>query len=48
MGWSNYDHYDDDCHDEDRGGNDEYYVTYCHGCEEKTEHDVCTDQCVEC
>jgi len=34
--------------DADRGGRDEYYVAYCCGCNEKTEHDVCTDNCVEC
>ena len=28
--------------------NDEYYEAYCSGCEDKTEHDVCTDECVEC
>ena len=32
----------------DRGGNDEYYEAYCCGCNDKTEHDVCTDECVEC
>ena len=39
--------YEDDYND-DRGGNDEYYESYCPGCNEKTEHDVCTDECVEC
>ena len=28
--------------------NDEYYEAYCCGCDDKTEHDVCTDECVEC
>ncbi len=28
--------------------NDEYYEAYCSGCDDKTEHDVCTDECVEC
>ena len=35
-------------YDEDRGGNDEYYEVYCHYCHEKTEHDRCTDECVNC
>ena len=39
--------YEDDF-DEDRGGNDEYYTAYCSDCNEVTEHDVCTDECVEC
>ncbi len=39
--------YEDD-YEEDRGGNDEYYEVYCHYCHEKTEHDVCTDECVNC
>jgi len=47
MGWSNYNHYKDS-NDDDRGGRDEYYVSYCNGCCEKTEHDVCTDKCVNC
>ena len=38
--------YDD--FESDRGGNDEYYTSYCCGCGEVTEHDVCTDECVEC
>ena len=33
---------------DDRGGNDEYYTAYCCGCDKTTEHDVCTDECVEC
>jgi hypothetical protein len=48
MGWSNYDHYNDDWCGEDRGGNDEYYSAHCADCDEVTEHDVCTDECVEC
>ena len=32
----------------DGGGNDEYYVAYCDCCDTRTEHDVCTDDCVEC
>ncbi len=40
--------YSSDNADSDRGGHDEYYVAYCSGCNEKTEHDVCTDNCVEC
>jgi hypothetical protein len=47
MGWSNYKHYEDDL-ENDRGGNDEYYITYCAGCQKKTEHDVCTDKCANC
>lgn len=43
MPW--YDRYDED---DDRGGNDEYYTSYCPGCGEVTEHDVCTDECVDC
>ncbi len=39
---------DDDFYGDDRGGNDEYYTSYCPGCDEVTEHDVCTDECVEC
>ena len=48
MGWSNYNHYNDDWYDDDRGANDEYYTKYCSECDERTEHDVCTDECVEC
>ena len=52
MGWSNYDRYNRDYYDsygnDIRGGSDEYVVKYCHGCNEKTEHDVCTSECVEC
>ena len=47
MGWSNYNHYEDD-HEDDRGGNDEYYVAECDWCNKRTEHDVCTDECVDC
>ena len=47
MGWSNYSHYEEDYCD-DRGGNDEYYVAYCPYCDRRTEHDGCTDECVEC
>ena len=32
----------------DGGGNDEYYFAYCVGCNKRTEHDICTDECVEC
>ena len=32
----------------DGGGNDEYYTAYCSGCGKVTEHDICTDECVEC
>ena len=39
--------YDRDEEDDDRGGNDEYYTSYCNGCGEVTEHDVCTDECVD-
>jgi len=37
-----------DDYESDRGGNDEYYVAECDGCNKRTEHDVCTDNCVEC
>ena len=39
--------YEDDSED-DRGGNDEYYTAHCPSCDEVTEHDICTDDCVEC
>lgn len=39
---------DRDDYKSDRGGNDEYYVSYCPSCNKKTEHDVCTDRCVDC
>ncbi len=32
----------------DGAASDEYYTSYCSSCCEKTEHDVCTDECVEC
>ncbi len=32
----------------DGGGNDEYTLQYCPECEQRTEHDVCTGECVEC
>ena len=35
-------------YEDDRGGNDEYYVEYCPCCDKNTEHDVCTDECCEC
>ena len=54
MGWSRYnrysytkDYYDSEGNDI-RGGADEYCVEYCYGCDEKTEHDVCTGKCVNC
>ena len=28
--------------------NDEYYTAECDYCDKRTEHDVCTDECVEC
>ena len=28
--------------------NDEYYESYCSDCDDTTEHDVCTDRCVDC
>lgn len=37
-----------DAYHEDGGGNDEYTVSYCSTCQERTEHDVCTGECVEC
>ncbi len=40
--------YDNDEDNADRGGNDEYYVAECDNCDKRTEHDVCTDACVEC
>ena len=40
--------YEDEDFYSDCGGNDEYYEAYCCGCNDKTEHDVCTDECVEC
>ena len=46
MGYTNDNYYDD--FEDDRGGNDEYYTAHCSGCGEVTEHDVCTDECVEC
>ena len=54
MGWSRYSQYgyEKDYCDSDgndlRGGSDEYYVAYCSGCNKRTEHDVCTDDCVDC
>jgi len=30
------------------GADDEYYVAFCQCCKKRTEHDVCTDICVEC
>ena len=54
MGWSRYnrygyakDYYDSDGNDI-RGGADEYYTAECDYCDKRTEHDVCTDECVEC
>ena len=49
LRYANDDYYEtyDDFKD-DRGGNDEYYTAYCCGCGKTTEHDVCTDECVEC
>jgi len=43
-----YDWYEDDFYGDDKGGNDEYYNSYCPSCNEVTEHDVCTDECVDC
>ena len=40
-------YYDDEGNDL-RGGNDEYYVAECDWCGKRTEHDVCTDKCVNC
>ena len=37
-----------DVYHEDGGGNDEYYVAFCAGCNERTEHDACTGECVSC
>ena len=34
--------------EEDRGGNDEYYIVYCASCGKRTEHDACTGECVSC
>ena len=54
MGWSRYNRhsYGKDYRDSDgndiRGGNDEYTTQYCHSCNEMTEHDVCTGECVDC
>ena len=47
MGWSNYNHYKDSS-DDDRGSNDEYYIAKCYSCNKHTEHDRCTDKCVDC
>jgi len=47
MGYGNYRWYEDEV-DDDHGGNDEYYSEYCSCCDQITEHDVCTDECVEC
>jgi hypothetical protein len=44
MGWSNYNYYNDNA---DRGASDEYYTEYCNCCGKVTEHDICTDKCVE-
>jgi hypothetical protein len=41
-------HWYDDDENDDRGGNDEYTVQHCPACDESTEHDVCTGECVEC
>jgi len=30
------------------GGDDEYYFAYCSSCGQRTEHDVCTGECVSC
>ena len=46
-GWQKYNPYEDDYID-DRGGNDEYYTATCDYCDKLTEHDVCTDRCVNC
>ena len=35
-------------YENDRGGNDEYYVAYCPDCDKNTEHDGCTEKCCEC
>ena len=40
--------YNNDEDDADHGGNDEYYTEYCPCCDGVTEHDACTDECVEC
>ena len=54
MGWSRYNRYGygkdyrDDEGNDLRGGADEYYIAYCSGCDKRTEHDVCTDECVDC
>ncbi len=40
-------YYDDDGNNL-RGGNDEYYDSWCANCSTSTEHDVCTSKCVEC
>ena len=49
--WNRYksyrNYYDDEGNDL-RGGNDEYYVAECDWCGKRTEHDVCTDKCVNC
>jgi hypothetical protein len=37
----------EDDFEDGRGGNDEYYTEYCHCCGKVTEHDICTDECVE-
>ena len=42
-----YRNYDDEGNDL-CGGNDEYYVAECDWCGKSTEHDVCTDKCVNC
>ena len=40
--------YEDEDYYKGHRENDEYYVDYCASCNEKTEHDVCTDECVKC
>ena len=40
--------YDDENYYNGNRENDEYYTEKCDYCDEWTEHDVCTDECVEC
>ena len=40
--------YEDEDHYNGGRDNDEYYTAECDYCDKVTEHDVCTDECVNC
>ena len=40
--------YEDEDFSDDKRASDEYYTAECWNCDDETEHDVCTDKCVEC